>query len=179
MAPESIERGQYKLKSDVWSFGIFLWEVFSLGEVPYPNVSVADLTGWLAAGNRNAQPLLADERLFSLMRQCWEMEPDKRPGFQMIVRELAECSLKTPPSPQRQLSQDSGCCSESRSCRSCSVHSLIFTEGHDTMRPVVSPKPVPPMRTSVLLVGSKSSTVCSSLLHMSISILVLSYAWLT
>ncbi|TPP57425.1 Basic fibroblast growth factor receptor 1 A [Fasciola gigantica] len=161
MAPECYETHRCTLKSDVWSFGILLWEMFSLGEVPYPGVSTADLPKWLAAGNRNTQPLLADVKIFNLMLRCWETEPDKRPGFQTILKELSCHWLGNPPRPQRQLSQDSGCCSESQSGQSSSLKDFIFTDVLNTSAPVSLTEPVPPVRTCSLPHGGKPSTVCA------------------
>ncbi|XP_031198592.1 platelet-derived growth factor receptor alpha isoform X1 [Mastomys coucha] len=82
MAPESIFDNLYTTLSDVWSFGILLWEIFSLGGTPYPGMMV-DSTFYnkIKSGYRMAKPDHATSEVYEIMVQCWNSEPEKRPSF--------------------------------------------------------------------------------------------------
>ncbi|XP_047989746.1 vascular endothelial growth factor receptor 1 isoform X2 [Leguminivora glycinivorella] len=71
----------FSTQSDVWSFGIVLWELFSLAKTPYPEISPQDLLQRLQEGHRLSKPPYADDRLYRVMRSCWEQRPTKRPTF--------------------------------------------------------------------------------------------------
>ncbi|KAJ8727036.1 hypothetical protein PYW08_015433 [Mythimna loreyi] len=74
----------FSTQSDVWSFGIVLWELFSLAKTPYPNISPAALLQWLSEGKRLAKPNYADDRLYNVMLKCWEQKPTSRPTFSQL-----------------------------------------------------------------------------------------------
>nr|XP_045017637.1 platelet-derived growth factor receptor alpha [Jaculus jaculus]XP_045017638.1 platelet-derived growth factor receptor alpha [Jaculus jaculus]XP_045017639.1 platelet-derived growth factor receptor alpha [Jaculus jaculus] len=82
MAPESIFDNLYTTLSDVWSYGILLWEIFSLGGTPYPGMMV-DSTFYnkIKSGYRMAKPDHATSEVYEIMVQCWNSEPEKRPSF--------------------------------------------------------------------------------------------------
>ncbi|XP_044155091.1 platelet-derived growth factor receptor alpha isoform X1 [Bufo gargarizans] len=82
MAPESIFDNLYTTLSDVWSFGILLWEIFSLGGTPYPGM-VVDSTFYnkIKSGYRMAKPDHATHEVYDIMVKCWNSEPEKRPSF--------------------------------------------------------------------------------------------------
>lgn len=89
MAPETLaDSSVYSHKTDVWSFGIFLWELFTLAQMPYPNLKNEKLLDWLSEGNRNACPRLAPILMFELMLHCWRSNPSERPDFDEIYRSL-------------------------------------------------------------------------------------------
>ncbi|XP_073965486.1 PDGF- and VEGF-receptor related isoform X3 [Choristoneura fumiferana] len=71
----------FSTQSDVWSFGIVLWELFSLAKTPYPEISPQNLLPRLLEGHRLDKPKYADDRLYKVMRSCWEQRPGKRPTF--------------------------------------------------------------------------------------------------
>ncbi|XP_063776990.1 platelet-derived growth factor receptor alpha isoform X2 [Pseudophryne corroboree] len=93
MAPESIFDNLYTTLSDVWSFGILLWEIFSLGGTPYPGM-VVDSTFYnkIKSGYRMAKPDHATHEVYDLMVKCWNSEPEKRPSFYQLS-EIAESLL--------------------------------------------------------------------------------------
>uniref|UniRef100_A0A1I7XC04 receptor protein-tyrosine kinase n=1 Tax=Heterorhabditis bacteriophora TaxID=37862 RepID=A0A1I7XC04_HETBA len=70
-----------KLQSDVWSFGIVLFEIFTLGGLPYPTISNDDLLVRLLEGHRNNRPPNCHEDIYELMKRCWDANPNKRPNF--------------------------------------------------------------------------------------------------
>ncbi|XP_077135871.1 platelet-derived growth factor receptor alpha isoform X3 [Ranitomeya variabilis] len=82
MAPESIFDNLYTTLSDVWSFGILLWEIFSLGGTPYPGM-VVDSTFYnkIKSGYRMTKPDHATHEVYEIMVKCWNSEPEKRPSF--------------------------------------------------------------------------------------------------
>lgn len=71
-----------------WAYGILLYEIFSLGDIPYPGVSPSQVVPHLDAGHLNPQPRLAGPELYSLMRDCWSWEPRLRPNFASILNRL-------------------------------------------------------------------------------------------
>uniref|UniRef100_A0A672J4D2 receptor protein-tyrosine kinase n=1 Tax=Salarias fasciatus TaxID=181472 RepID=A0A672J4D2_SALFA len=86
MAPESIFHGMYTMKSDVWAYGILLWEIFSLGVTPYPGVKV-DHTFYsmIEKGFKMEAPYYASEAVYKMMCDCWALDPCKRPAFSKLV----------------------------------------------------------------------------------------------
>ncbi|XP_008301330.1 tyrosine-protein kinase Mer [Stegastes partitus] len=86
MAMESLSESIYTTKSDVWSFGVTMWEIVSRGRTPYPGVHNHELLDLLLSGHRLKPPEECDHKLYEVMRSCWDREPTRRPGF----RELAE-----------------------------------------------------------------------------------------
>ncbi|KAI5764905.1 FES protein [Gulo gulo luscus] len=87
-APEALNYGRYSSESDVWSFGILLWEAFSLGAPPYPNLSNQQTREFVEKGGRLPCPELCPDAVFRLMEQCWAYEPAQRPSFGAISQEL-------------------------------------------------------------------------------------------
>lgn len=87
-APEALNYGRYSSESDVWSFGILLWEAFSLGASPYPNLSNQQTREFVEKGGRLPCPELCPDAVFRLMEQCWAHEPWQRPSFSAIYQEL-------------------------------------------------------------------------------------------
>jgi len=87
-APESIADSIYTSQSDVWSFGIVLWEIFTLGGSPYPGISSDVFLGYLRANKRMEQPEGCPDEFYSLMQDCWIEEPDCRPSFAKIYEQI-------------------------------------------------------------------------------------------
>ncbi|KAI8494280.1 Leucine-rich repeat-containing protein 15 [Branchiostoma belcheri] len=89
MAPERLESGEaYTTQSDVWSFGIVLYELCTLGGNPYPGVEVSELKERLEAGFRMAQPEDCPRAMYDLMLQCWRWHPAQRPSFDTLYLTL-------------------------------------------------------------------------------------------
>ncbi|KAJ8680619.1 hypothetical protein QAD02_016406 [Eretmocerus hayati] len=85
MAPESLADHVYTSKSDVWSFGVLLWELVTLGASPYPGVDVHNLYNLLKAGYRMEKPVNCSPQLYKLMVSCWHEEPGLRPSFKELT----------------------------------------------------------------------------------------------
>ncbi|NWU16602.1 FLT3 kinase, partial [Cephalopterus ornatus] len=93
MAPESLFERMYTIKSDVWSYGILLWEIFSLGVNPYPGIQVdTNFYKLIQSGFKMDQPYYATKNVYSMMQSCWALDSRKRPSFSCLVSSLA-CQL--------------------------------------------------------------------------------------
>ncbi|XP_066269273.1 tyrosine kinase receptor Cad96Ca-like [Branchiostoma lanceolatum] len=88
MAPESLFHRKYTTKSDVWAFGVLLWEIVTLGATPYPGMSKREVMDGVQQGYRMRKPPHCDDRMYSLMMKCWSEQSFKRPGFPELEREL-------------------------------------------------------------------------------------------
>ena len=87
-APEALKNGRFSSKSDVWSFGVLLWEVFSYGRAPYPKMSLKEVSEAVEKGYRMEPPDGCPGSVHTLMGSCWEAEPARRPPFRKIVEKL-------------------------------------------------------------------------------------------
>uniref|UniRef100_A0A671S6F2 Vascular endothelial growth factor receptor 3 n=1 Tax=Sinocyclocheilus anshuiensis TaxID=1608454 RepID=A0A671S6F2_9TELE len=113
MAPESIFDKVYTSQSDVWSFGVLLWEIFSLGASPYPGIQIdEDFCKRLKDGTRMRAPDNASPEIYGIMLACWQGEPRERPTFPALVEILGdllqENSLPEIPFNVSQSSEDDG-----------------------------------------------------------------------
>ncbi|KAM9831644.1 mast/stem cell growth factor receptor kita [Neosynchiropus ocellatus] len=91
MSPESIFECLYTFESDVWSYGILLWEVFSLGNSPYPGMPVdARFYKLIKEGYRLEAPDFAPSDMYQIMMSCWEADPFQRPPFRKIVERIEQ-----------------------------------------------------------------------------------------
>ncbi|XP_035297433.1 fibroblast growth factor receptor 4 [Cricetulus griseus] len=93
MAPEALFDRVYTHQSDVWSFGILLWEIFTLGGSPYPGIPVEELFSLLREGHRMDRPPNCPPELYGLMRECWHAVPSQRPTFKQLVEALDKVLL--------------------------------------------------------------------------------------
>lgn len=84
-APESIYYKTFSHASDVWSFGICLWEMFSLGEHPYADQDSFEVLRQIEEGVRLPRPRLANDDVFAVMHDCWAYNPDARPTFSQLL----------------------------------------------------------------------------------------------
>ncbi|XP_014604411.1 PREDICTED: fibroblast growth factor receptor homolog 1-like isoform X1 [Polistes canadensis] len=89
MAPEALFHRVYTTQSDVWSYGVLLWEIMTLGGTPYPSVpSVEKLFQLLRTGHRMEKPPCCSIEIYMLMRDCWSYQPTERPTFSELVEDL-------------------------------------------------------------------------------------------
>ncbi|GFO06236.1 hepatocyte growth factor receptor [Plakobranchus ocellatus] len=88
MAPECLEKGTYSAKSDVWSFGVVLWELMTRGLKPYPEVDNWDIARYLKAGRRMPHPNYCPDPLYEIMLECWQWLPTDRPTFSELVEKI-------------------------------------------------------------------------------------------
>uniref|UniRef100_A0A4X2JTI9 Tyrosine-protein kinase receptor n=1 Tax=Vombatus ursinus TaxID=29139 RepID=A0A4X2JTI9_VOMUR len=90
MAPESLKDGVFTTYSDVWSFGVVLWEISSLAEQPYQGLSNEQVLKFVMDGGYLDQPDNCPERVNSLMQMCWQYNPKMRPTFIEIIEMLKD-----------------------------------------------------------------------------------------
>ncbi|XP_037264446.1 vascular endothelial growth factor receptor kdr-like isoform X1 [Falco rusticolus] len=91
MAPEAIFDKIYTTQSDVWSFGVLLWEIFSLGASPYPGVQIdEDFCRRLKEGTRMRSPEYSTPEVYQTMLDCWHGVPTERPTFTELVERLGD-----------------------------------------------------------------------------------------
>lgn len=88
LALECLLQGVYTSKSDVWSFGILLWEIVTLGGNPYPGVENTNIYQMLREGYRMPKPSNCPDSLYEMMESCWEVNPSRRPDFTQLKADL-------------------------------------------------------------------------------------------
>uniref|UniRef100_A0A8C0V2A0 Tyrosine-protein kinase receptor n=1 Tax=Cyanistes caeruleus TaxID=156563 RepID=A0A8C0V2A0_CYACU len=90
MAPESLIDGVFTSRSDVWAFGVLVWETLTLGQQPYPGFSNTEVLHHVRSGGRLESPNNCPDDLCDLMARCWSQEPHSRPTFSYIHDKLQE-----------------------------------------------------------------------------------------
>lgn len=93
-APETISRGEFSSKSDVWSFGVLLYEIITFGETPYKEFSDSEVYGRVAGGYRMPRPPRCPAFLYRMMQWCWSAQAEGRPSFSTLMRELDTVSCE-------------------------------------------------------------------------------------
>ncbi|XP_012862039.1 tyrosine-protein kinase receptor UFO [Echinops telfairi] len=97
IAIESLADRVYTSKSDVWSFGVTMWEIATRGQTPYPGVENSEIYDYLRQGNRLKQPVDCLDGLYALMSRCWELNPRDRPSFSELREDLEDTLKALPP----------------------------------------------------------------------------------
>ncbi|KFP73343.1 Proto-oncogene tyrosine-protein kinase ROS [Acanthisitta chloris] len=90
MAPESLIDGVFTNRSDVWAFGVLVWETLTLGQQPYPGFSNTEVLHHVQSGGRLESPNNCPDDLCDLLTRCWAQEPHNRPAFSYIHDKLQE-----------------------------------------------------------------------------------------
>ncbi|GMS96634.1 hypothetical protein PENTCL1PPCAC_18809, partial [Pristionchus entomophagus] len=90
MSPEAIDKYFFSTAADVWSFGVLLYEIVTLGGTPYAGWPAAELLTRLKRGERMDRPENCSEKLFEVMCNCWEAQPSDRPTFTQLRKQFAE-----------------------------------------------------------------------------------------
>ncbi|XP_030051559.1 inactive tyrosine-protein kinase 7 isoform X2 [Microcaecilia unicolor] len=91
MPPEAVLEDEFSTKSDVWSFGVFMWEVFTLGELPYSKLEDDEVLAGLQNGKMKLpSPEDCPSKLYKLMQRCWASSPKDRPSFSEIANTLGD-----------------------------------------------------------------------------------------
>ena len=97
MAPEILKDLPYGLPSDVYSYGIVVWEILAR-ETPYKGIKPSAITYQVASMNKRPELSIihssCPEKLKSLMIECWDDSPQSRPTFQQILAKLDEISYE-------------------------------------------------------------------------------------
>ncbi|GMS80247.1 hypothetical protein PENTCL1PPCAC_2422, partial [Pristionchus entomophagus] len=85
MPPESYMDGEFTSKADVWSYGVLLWEIFSLSHMPYPGLSNFQVMETVQLGKRLLPPHGCPSSVYKLMMSTWRVDPDRRPSFKHLL----------------------------------------------------------------------------------------------
>lgn len=89
MAPEALCKMEFCEKTDVWAFGVTLWEIYSLADKPFPGHFLStDFLKLLEIGFRMSAPRYSERDMFQIMCECWSTNPDDRPTFSDLKRRL-------------------------------------------------------------------------------------------
>ncbi|XP_071946868.1 fibroblast growth factor receptor-like [Antedon mediterranea] len=89
MAPEALFDRVFTTQSDVWSFGVLLWEIMTHGMTPYPSTATDKMMEFLLSGKKMDKPTDCPENVYQLMLDCWRWAPNERPTFQDLTLKLA------------------------------------------------------------------------------------------
>ncbi|TSK53721.1 Megakaryocyte-associated tyrosine-protein kinase [Bagarius yarrelli] len=87
-APEALNSKKFSTKSDVWSYGVLLWETFSFGRQPYPKMTLKEVKEQVEAGYRMEPPEDCPSHIYAIMKLCWDKDPKMRPSFHKLKQHL-------------------------------------------------------------------------------------------
>lgn len=88
IALESLADNVYTTQSDVWAFGVTMWEIMARGQTPYPGVENSEIYEYLIKGERLKQPPDCQDDIYEIMHSCWSPVPKCRPSFQHLIDQL-------------------------------------------------------------------------------------------
>ncbi|VDL65471.1 unnamed protein product, partial [Nippostrongylus brasiliensis] len=91
-APEALRHSNFSSKSDMWSFGVLLWEIFSFGRVPYPRIPIQDVVRHIERGYRMEAPEGCPADVVRIMHDAWALQPQDRPTFGQVLQRLVTIS---------------------------------------------------------------------------------------
>jgi len=94
MAPEALYDNIYTTKTDVWSYGVLMWEIVTLGSTPYPGMSGSEVMKKVREGQRLEKPEHCDREIYNMMFYCWDRDPSERPTFTDLVQNLESLLTK-------------------------------------------------------------------------------------
>uniref|UniRef100_A0A6Q2Z2Y9 Tyrosine-protein kinase receptor TYRO3 n=1 Tax=Esox lucius TaxID=8010 RepID=A0A6Q2Z2Y9_ESOLU len=99
IALESLADNVYTTQSDVWAFGVTMWEIMARGQTPYPGVENSEIYEYLIKGERLKQPLDCRDDIYEIMHSCWSPVPKCRPSFQHLINQLEGLWASLSPRP--------------------------------------------------------------------------------
>ncbi|XP_011256082.1 ALK tyrosine kinase receptor isoform X1 [Camponotus floridanus] len=91
MPPESFLDGIFTTKTDVWAFGVLLWEIMSFGYMPYTGCANREVMSMVTSGGRLEKPAGCPDPIYGIMTRCWHPQPDDRPSFSTIAERIGYC----------------------------------------------------------------------------------------
>uniref|UniRef100_A0A9J7X6I2 Tyrosine-protein kinase n=1 Tax=Cyprinus carpio carpio TaxID=630221 RepID=A0A9J7X6I2_CYPCA len=92
-APECMNYFKFSSKSDVWSFGVLMWEAYSYGQKPYKGMKGNEVIQMIESGERMSAPAGCPPEMYDLMRKCWTYKLEERPGFSVVEPRLSTCTI--------------------------------------------------------------------------------------
>ncbi|XP_070569168.1 proto-oncogene tyrosine-protein kinase ROS-like [Ptychodera flava] len=95
MSPESLVDGVFTIQSDLWSFGVLLWEIMTLGQQPYPARTNVEVLHFVTTGGRLSRPDNCPDDVHQLMLKCWHNDPEGRPTFRYLLQKLETYKRKS------------------------------------------------------------------------------------
>ncbi|XP_008284517.1 tyrosine-protein kinase Lyn isoform X2 [Stegastes partitus] len=101
-APEAINYGTFTIKSDMWSFGVLLYEIITYGKIPYPGMTKGEVMSSVQRGYRMPQPDNCPAELYDIMMSCWKNRPEDRPTFDYMQSVLDDFYTATEGQYQQQ-----------------------------------------------------------------------------
>uniref|UniRef100_UPI00358E8962 uncharacterized protein n=1 Tax=Myxine glutinosa TaxID=7769 RepID=UPI00358E8962 len=142
MAPESLQDGIFTIRSDVWAFGVLLWEIMSLGRQPYPARTNVEVLKFVVADGRLERPGNCPDVIYKLMASCWKTSAKERPSFSFLLEELQTLLLS-----QLALSEDDSITYADFSDVNANLEvaadaTLVEEERHGIDNPIDSPEQV-------------------------------------
>uniref|UniRef100_A0A8C1U0P4 Tyrosine-protein kinase receptor TYRO3 n=1 Tax=Cyprinus carpio TaxID=7962 RepID=A0A8C1U0P4_CYPCA len=102
IALESLADNVYTTQSDVWAFGVTMWEIMTRGQTPYPGVENSEIYEYLIKGERLKQPPDCPADIYEIMHSCWSPVPKCRPSFQHLIDQLELLCAKLNPAPVKE-----------------------------------------------------------------------------
>ncbi|XP_020558080.2 tyrosine-protein kinase ZAP-70 isoform X2 [Oryzias latipes] len=87
-APECINFHKFSSKSDVWSFGVTMWEAFTYGGKPYKKMKGPEVISFIKNGNRMEKPPACPDRMYAVMMECWTYSHEERPDFKKVEESM-------------------------------------------------------------------------------------------
>ncbi|XP_076834752.1 tyrosine-protein kinase receptor isoform X2 [Brachyhypopomus gauderio] len=173
MPPEAFLEGIFTCKTDTWSFGVLLWEIFSLGYMPYPCKTNQEVLEFVMSGGRMDPPKSCPGPVYRIMTQCWQHCPEHRPNFSTILERINYCT-QDPDVTNTPLPVEHGPVVEDKSNivirqeGSGSMNPFLVTHSMDTpVLPAIS-APLPPDHKPHLLIEQppqmpQEATCCEAL----------------
>lgn len=177
-APEGLAYNTFSTKSDVWAFGVLLWEIATCGMAPYPGVELSNVYSLLEKGFRMDQPPGCPPNVYMLMLQCWNWSPSDRPRFRELHSRLENIlnnsSIDDEVDRQIQVSRSHRSSSRrsehgdalqhmarsttERERPSSTQSPRMFHDRRSLDPSAMAPPPTPPMRTSIIVDHPPSSS---------------------
>ncbi|CAN9499931.1 unnamed protein product [Ophioblennius macclurei] len=146
IAVESLADRVFTIKSDVWAFGVTMWEIATRGMTPYPGVQNHEIYDHLVDGHRLKQPTNCLDELYEIMYCCWRADPLDRPLFPQLREMLEKLSEKLPESasrddiiyintsfPEEDPDGDNPVCSSSPSCSHQAADNTVTADIHESL----------------------------------------------